>query len=307
MELADAISRVFQGTALDGHKFIGVGVPDSDEVVVAVKIKPDELMSCWQAARDKLDKTQRWPIVSTFFSPPGMLGSLKKSVEEELLDRFPFEDDETGEALSPKTILQRADIVDVDAFLQGIAVEMNAYFEDDDELVEYVLDECVQAVGRRPDDSELDNRVTVQTHRIEHWAYQQLLVAGMPPNPEEGRPPWFEAHETENVMLLFMPTPNAWDSLAYVSWYGAEVNQAANVIAVARRWEQKYGAELVAHYGTILQCLASRPPSEPMDAFQLAVEHDLIAPCTMALSGIDVRQYAQGLLNYDRWFLHERP
>jgi hypothetical protein len=105
---------------------------------------------------------------------------------------------------------------------------------------------------------------------------------------------------------LFLPCSNGWDALAYIHWYGS-YDGSENYIALGRSWEERFGAELVAHHGTMLQCLVSRPPQTIEEAWPLACEHDLVAECTLALSGISLRDYTRALVGWDRWFLHERP
>jgi hypothetical protein len=54
---------------------------------------------------------------------------------------------------------------------------------------------------------------------------------------------------------------HGWQVAAYVSFFGAEVpGGAERLIAVLRSWHERYGAELVAHYGTMLEFVVRRPP-----------------------------------------------
>jgi hypothetical protein len=39
-----------------------------------------------------------------------------------------------------------------------------------------------------------------------------------------------------------------------------------------RSWRERYGAELVASWGTMLQLSVNAPPADLQDAFELAVE-----------------------------------
>lgn len=54
--------------------------------------------------------------------------------------------------------------------------------------------------------------------------------------------------------------------MAYLRWYGTSDYGAEHYIALGRSWERRFGAELVAHYGTMLQRLVSRPPETIQDA-----------------------------------------
>ena len=57
----------------------------------------------------------------------------------------------------------------------------------------------------------------------------------------------------------------------------------------------------------MLQCFVPRPPQALAEAFDLAAEQILMAPCTFELSGTPLRHHAAGLVGHDRWFMHERP
>lgn len=122
--------------------------------------------------------------------------------------------------------------------------------------------------------------------------------------PEDARLPWYQPN---TVALLFLPTIDCWDTLAYLHWFGTSDYGAEYYIALGRSWEKRFGAELVAHYLTTLHCLVSRPPQNLRDAETLAQEHDLASPCTLAQPGLHTLDYAKGLLGYDRWALQENP
>jgi hypothetical protein len=77
--------------------------------------------------------------------------------------------------------------------------------------------------------------------------------------------------------------------------------------SIAFKAWQAYGAELVAHFGTMLQFVVSRPPQTLDQAFALAVQQNAVAPCTLALPGVSLREHVRALMCVDKWFLHERP
>lgn len=117
---------------------------------------------------------------------------------------------------------------------------------------------------------------------------------------------WFEPRN-QPVALMLMPSPRSWETLAYFSWFAAQTIGTLAVLAVARRWAQRYEAKLVAHWDTMLQYIVGRPPSTIEEARVLAREHTLIAPCTTLLPGVSLEAHAHALIDRDRWFLHERP
>ncbi len=120
---------------------------------------------------------------------------------------------------------------------------------------------------------------------------------------------WFAPGQDE-CHLLFLPTSNGAEALAYLEFYAEDSVAGASterLIAVLDSWNTRFGAELVAHWGTMLQFIAERPPESLPIAFELAAEQDLIAPCTNALPGQTVRDFARVLWRRPTWFLHERP
>lgn len=117
---------------------------------------------------------------------------------------------------------------------------------------------------------------------------------------------WF-VPQGQSVALVLLPTPHGSDALAYHSWFGAETVGTPFMIALLQSWHQRYGAELVAHWGTMLQLVVQRRPADMTEALQLAREQILVAPCTTELPGATLRDHAHALMKSDRWFLHERP
>ncbi|HIK18118.1 MAG TPA: DUF4253 domain-containing protein [Leptolyngbyaceae cyanobacterium M33_DOE_097] len=95
--------------------------------------------------------------------------------------------------------------------------------------------------------------------------------------------------------------------LAYLHWFGAWASGTPVVIGFLKQWHQRYNAELVCHYGTMLQLTVEKRPATPAEAFDLAWQQEALAPCTTLLPGVTLRDHARSLLTVNRWFLHERP
>lgn len=301
MSEPDEQENIVCGTGLDKLKWKQVAIPDSDQTAYLARLKRGTGFDRWSDARAIVESTHRWPLVVEGHSYEVGFHSLERNVVENVLSRYPFEDPETDEDPGAAGILATAQSIDVDAVFERLANGSEEYDE-----TAWILDEVEKQLDRRPEASELDTSILPTSHRIDRWAYEQQLAADMAPDPLEARQQWYEP---QKPVLLLLPVENGWDTLAYVSWYGAtdgSVN-SAEMIAIGRRWERDFGAELAMNYGTILQCVVSRRPVEPMVAWQLAAQQDLIAPSTLAAPGLSPRQHAQNLLNTDRWFLHERP
>ena len=108
--------------------------------------------------------------------------------------------------------------------------------------------------------------------------------------------------------LLLMPTPRGPESVAYMSsWFvygGVAALTYDRMVALLNWWQERYGAELVANWGTMLQFVVHRPPETLDEAWDLAVDIDLIGPS----SGFPhVRDHARFLWQRPTWFIHNHP
>lgn len=118
---------------------------------------------------------------------------------------------------------------------------------------------------------------------------------------------WFEPGD--QCWIVFVPTPESGAALAYMPFYGEAVGAltAERLVAIATSWEHRFGAELVAHWGTMLEFTVARPPRTLDQAWQLAWDHYRVAVTTLSGPGVSVRNHARALVGRDAWFLHERP
>jgi hypothetical protein len=138
------------------------------------------------------------------------------------------------------------------------------------------------------------------------WLYAQLLAdpelrAEVDVTALRGTRQW---HRPPQMALALLPDPRGWLAPAFLSFSSCEdPERAAALAAVQRRWEQDHGAELVAHWGTMLQYTVARPPADPAEAYRLAGEHKDIG------GSLQMYRYelALALPGSDAWFLHDRP
>ena len=79
-----------------------------------------------------------------------------------------------------------------------------------------------------------------------------------------------------------------------------------SAIAFLKRWHDKYAANLVCHYGTVLFLNVGKLPQTPIEAFDLAAEHCTLSDYSMS-HNFNMRDYARYLMKVDHWDFHERP
>lgn len=140
------------------------------------------------------------------------------------------------------------------------------------------------------------------------------LAALRPPDggdwPEREPDPYFqELYGTESgLALVLLPTPDPWAAYAYVhaldsaSGYGHDL-----LVAAAKRWHERYGAEPVAALAVMSWLTVTRPPTDDDELLRLAVEHEILAENTLSTPGLSRRQHARMLSGADRWVLFSRP
>jgi hypothetical protein len=305
-DLASALS----GTMLANRTIVDLPILDTGQSAYALAITPAEVEGAWRVAHGLLAQTGRAPLVVTCWGGKAEAKGLEDVLRnEDMFDRWPYEQCTRSSAAntSPAAILQAADNVDVAAFIDELAAR-----RDNVRKLHRALGNQLESTGHlcgtapTPEEvarASLDGRPLATEHDLDRWLLDWERDHGGTPDLQRDSLEWFDPGV---ACLLFMPTQSSWDCLAYVHWWGMFAG-AERYIALGREWSRRYGGELVAHYGTMLQCLVSSPPATVEEAWELGRQHDLIAPCTLALPGIRLRHYAAALRGHDRWFLHERP
>ncbi|GAB3827953.1 DUF4253 domain-containing protein [Dactylosporangium cerinum] len=103
--------------------------------------------------------------------------------------------------------------------------------------------------------------------------------------------------------LAILPRPEPWAAFAYVDAYGGLGLPPELMVAAARRWHERHGAEPTV-IGLATGFTVDRPPMNLVDAERLAAEHVSLAGMTARTA---VRAYARALTELDHWTLYERP
>jgi hypothetical protein len=306
-----AFTKLLGGTPLAGRKLFELPVLDTPEKAYAMEASLGDMEDLWRIARALVPQTGRWPVITTCWSG-GNLPVSKAIFEEDFFSRYGFEEAPNVDDVSPRALLGAVDRIDPDAFIARMEEERDdqlAAYGDFDGQIDDALEDTLRRTGTAPSrqdvkEATIDGRAIETAYQLDRWLLDWEQGHGGSGDPKMARQAWFEP---DPVLLLFLPTPHSWDALAYLNWFGTSDFGSEYYIALGRAWEQKFGAELFAHFGTMLECFVSRPPASIQEAWELAQQHDLASSCTLALPGITLRHYATGLMEGDRWFLHERP
>ncbi len=286
------------GTILAGRQVAVEGFGLGRRPALVVPCAPDELLAAWSAARAVLDRTGRWPVVVTDWLGGGTFEAALNGA---------------AGAASPEAICARAEAVDPDAALAEVEALADAErWEEWDDEIRFELEATAATHGSSP--GLADVRVALGDdpgrRTLERWLFAWELAAESgrttPEPPVGGHLDWYVPSDECAVVLL--PTVDGWQAPAWVPFFGAEGEGGTErLIAVMRTWHDRFGAEIVAHWGTMLQFVVGRPPATAAEAFPVAMAHDLLATATLPLPGVSVRAHARALVGRPTWFLHDRP
>jgi hypothetical protein len=270
------VVAALEGTVLAGRAVeAGLG-----GALVVSDVGPSEILPAWQVARAAVPRTGRWPV---FTGAGDRLDEPESWTDVADLDR-------AARTVDPWSVLRR-----------------NVW--DDDPLdrsgVEHYVTECVGA-DRLP---QAAAQVPVPTlAELDRWVYDTVLAD---PDLADrvrhmfqyliGTGNWFTP---KRVQLVLLPTPHPWLAPAWTSYHGALTAELMQACAAAMyQWHQRWDAELVACWGTMLQFTVERQPDLGEPAWELAGQ-------LMAL-GESLQEerwmLAMAVTESDAWFLHDKP
>ena len=313
LESIAQLQAVLNGTPLANCNIALVPpAPGSDGIVFAIDVSDIDAIEAWSLLRSLTDRTGRWPLLSMMHTSRADAWERQVS-EADLFSRFYFQEEQRNDRLSDSP----ADIIAASA---GIHVaEQLARFPADASLeltdaLETARQETLRQYGTAPAIADpaafLTHESIATCKQLERWFLRWEIENCADPLsiPEYGLAHidwYFPKHESH--ALLLMPSLRGWEAPAYLNWYASSLCNSQFIVALLREWHEQYGAELVAHYGTMLQFMVSRRPATIEQAFELAWQQHTVSPCTLILPGVSMRNHARALLHTDRWFLHERP
>ncbi len=292
-------------TILEKSRLAVLEISGLDSEILAISIAPESnLLECWQLMREKLALTQRWPVIVCGWDGGNWINSI--SFE---FSRHVFNNEST------QSLINRAEQLDVEAFFHQQANTRDEWWTPItiNQTIESELELTRNQFGAAPSQQQLqsyldsqrgDPQLAIESYLF-NWELQyfpQQAISSVPNDYWD----WYQP-ENQFLALALLPTQESWQTLVYLHWYAAETIGSDLAAAILKSWQSRYGAEIVAHYGTMLQLLSQKRPIQPQLAFQLAWQQYTIAPCTLALPGVSLRDHARALLHQSKWFLHERP
>jgi len=315
LENASALAGMLAEGRLASRTVYVIELPRSGERVLSVPVRPACLLEEWSAARELVPRTGRWPVAATSWGG----GPLPPTLET-------FWIDPRGERPPPPEIRAAAREIPESRAIDEIWDEQPTFDWLSTSWLEWELRDTRARCGSAPDLESVTEALNDRGRERHRWSHadgrptindlewllfqweEQRAPASAPQRADADD--WFVPGDGEVTHLLFLPTPRGPDSIAYLDFDAVQGGVAGvtapRLIAVMSDWERRYGAELVANWGTMLQFVVRRPPDALADAWELAVDLDLIGPSDNGYAR-HVRDLARFLWRRPTWFVHCRP
>jgi hypothetical protein len=311
---ASDLADLLAGGPLASRPVYVIELPRSGERVLTAPVRADVLLEEWSAARALVPQTGRWPVAAMSWTREKMPPTLKT-----------FWLDPRGERPVPPSICAAARELEGSSVIEEIWAAQPWWEWMDRERVEWQLESTRKRCGEAPErDDVLTALRDLQREHfrwsgqdgspsetdLEHWLFRWEERKRPTPAPElVDHDDWFVPPKEDETHLLVLPTKHGPEALAYLNFYAIEDGVAGvtaeRLIAILAYWEARYGAQLVANWGTMLQFVVRRPPDTLEEAWDLAIDLDLIGPSGKAW--VHVRDGARYLWRRPTWFVHCRP
>jgi hypothetical protein len=248
------------------------------------------VLEAWSVGREIVDQTRRWPVVVEVFAhgPVIDLRARRRDMDKEAKraagKRALAAMRESSAARNPGPLVTR---------------------------LEYQLNCTRRRCGGAPSPVEVLAALPqdAQEDEVDRWLMAWEEARKPTTGPEGGEHlRWFSL--VRRAALTFFPTDSGPETLAYTGGWIAEGAPGATLdrlIAIIEYREERYGAELVANWGTMLEFTVARPPLTLDEAWPLALEQVVVAPDTIHGPVLPIRAHARALIQRSTWFLHARP
>lgn len=323
----DALSKILEKTELASRQLAEMPILDTGERAFVVEVDVASSFKSWEILSSLKSRTGRCPIIID------KLEKGNKWIDSVVNDTHRFSRNEFEDIffkngsyrkikkdIAPRSIINRSEALSINTVLKTYSkAEKEAEWRQADlEEIEWQVHQTQRDFGVAPSVSAVIDALDAKSKTITQTELEEFLFRWEQKHADSSqflaRPGpilkylnWYELPPDEGMGIMLLPTLSSWHTLAYINFWGAQGSiETEKKMAILKSWNKRFGTELVAHYGTILNLLSQRIPSIEQ-TFQLAWEQDCVASCTIGLSDISLRELARALLHTRRWFLHDRP
>ena len=295
----DGVARCLAGTALAGAPLSEVPLPEAPGATWVIDLGDRDLVAAWREARKAVEGLGLYPVAVTTWGLPDWPAA-------DLFSRFYYGG---GEDVAPRSVIARSRALSAEEALRRFAFDDDWGAEHWDDVVRHHLELTRHHAGAAPDAAVLADVPVGDERGLERrlMAWEEDHRPTDPPELSASFG-WFDPRPDDPAGLVLLPITEPCHAAGYLAFYGADgEGRHEALLRLMSEWQDRFGAQLVASWGTMLQFVVSAPPRTLDEAFDLAAQHADVAPCTTMLPGEGIRQLARHLWCGERWFLHERP
>lgn len=139
------------------------------------------------------------------------------------------------------------------------------------EVLDFHLGATGRAVGSAPDPSEVPASIGTEAD-LDRWLLRWELDHGSPPRDRVQE--WFDPTGFTPLVIRVFHRSAPFAALVIEQWWDSDMPFA---LAALQRWHRRYGARLIAHFGTMLEILVAECPRDLEQAWALAREQNCSA------------------------------
>ena len=303
------LQQELKALGLDTVQTLALAIPLSSQQAYAIEVTAQNKLKVWQHFKDRKNELGWYPVLTAAWGPESKNWPTQVNAED-FFSRFYFAEETPGQDLSPAAVIARAAQAESASVLTAHNRMYSEYLED---TVHVYTEAFAHEFGEQPDATEILSAMAngqIQDYfGLGQWCWNWALNTLGLERLAQSSSAFLDGYEPQNQteLLLLLPTTTSEEVIAYIHWYGACTTSTAKAMHMLKSWRQRYGAEIVAHYGTMLHLKVGIKPTDPAEAFVLATEQEAFAPCTTVLPGATLCDLAIALMQRESWFLHERP
>jgi hypothetical protein len=250
------------------------------------------------------------PVLYSFFSRPAGVTDWKGIVlSDDIFSRFTYiQDNDTYKSgISPSEILEKSKSENFQSIVERHDENASMYLLDclDNEFYSFVPKSETKNMMNLAEEMLIagKNNTYIEFNK---WLLSIEEENGGKELIDDRYMDWYKP-EGQRQALILLPITKNYEILAFIHFFGAESFGSSKAIAMLRYWHEKYGAEIVGHYGTLLNIKVKSVPECIEEALGLAIQQEAFAECTTIPAGVNIRDHARLLMKKKQWLLHQRP
>ena len=292
------IVYLLKDTFLSEAKVIELEIPESTECAFAIQINPDNAIEAWNLIHSRIAEIGKYPVIVCDSEYSTTAIDWERSMRNsDFFSRSYYEaeqyEKEIKYQIDPKSIITRSKSFDIDKYIDE-SEDFSEYYNKEENLqfLQKELDFTEESFGKAPKLQEIGIPITEEGKHeyinFQRWLFGwEIANCGYKQEFVLNLKDWLNAIDLEDFsedffshthLALVLLTNNSCEILAYIDSYCMLWPGSESTIALFRKWQDCYEAEIMCLYGKEILLKVSKLPETPEEAFDLAVEHYAFSP-----------------------------